>query len=377
MVDRIVPFFKAAAPCQQHYLKRMPIDDNPIKGRGSSLQVPNRFLRRAYGVVHSEGVDEVEEDVQPTRFIATEAKSILNKITSPDLSFPWTLNAYQGCEHGCSYCYARPTHEYWGYSAGLDFERVVLVKRNAPELFEKALRHPRWKGEPISMSGVTDPYQPRERVEQLTRRLLTIALEYKQPVTLITKNALILRDLDLLKALAEDHLVQVAISFTTMNEPLRRVLEPRTSTGAERLRTMEQLTMAKVPVMAMIAPIIPTLNEPEIPDLLERAANAGALGASYTVLRTNGAVQPIFEAWLRHHFPDRAEKVMAQTRALHGGRASDSEHGRRMRGDGAFAENISRLFRVLRKRHFDGRHMPPLDSSFFKSPPRGQLDLFQ
>ncbi|HQW40234.1 MAG TPA: PA0069 family radical SAM protein [Flavobacteriales bacterium] len=355
----------------------MPIDDNPIKGRGSSLQVPNRFLRRAYGVVHAEGVDEVEQEAYPTRFIATEAKSILNKITSPDLSFPWTLNAYQGCEHGCSYCYARPTHEYWGYSAGLDFERVVLVKRNAPELLEKALRHPRWKGEPISMSGVTDPYQPRERVEQLTHRLLAIALEYKQPVTLITKNALILRDLDLLKALAEQRLVQVAISFTTMNEPLRRVLEPRTSSGAERLRTMERLALAKVPVMAMIAPIIPALNEPEIPDLLERAANAGALGASYTVLRTNGAVQPIFEAWLQHHFPDRAEKIMAQTRALHGGKPNDSVHGRRMRGAGAFAENISRLFRVLRKRHFVDRRMPPLNSSAFKPPARGQLDLFQ
>jgi len=355
----------------------MPIDDNPIKGRGSSLQAPNRFLRLSYGVVHAEGVDEVEEEVHPTRFIATEAKSILNKITSPDLSFPWTLNAYQGCEHGCSYCYARPTHEYWGYSAGLDFERVVLVKRNAPELFEKALRHPRWKGEPINMSGVTDPYQPRERVEQITRRLLVIALDYKQPITLITKNALILRDLDLLTALAEQRLVQVAISFTTMNEPLRRVLEPRTSTGAERLRTMEQLALAKVPVMAMIAPIIPTLNEPEIPDLLERAASAGALGASYTVLRTNGAVQPIFEAWLQHHFPDRAEKIMAQTRALHGGKPNDNMHGRRMRGEGAFAQNISRLFRVLRKRHFDGRHMPPLDSSSFKPPSRGQLDLFR
>ncbi len=355
----------------------MAIDDKPVKGRGASEQVPNRFLQRSYGVVHGEGVDEVDEEIQPTHFIETFPKTIVNRVDSPDLPFIWSLNAYQGCEHGCSYCYARPTHEYWGYSAGLDFERVIMVKRNAPELLEKALRHPNWKADPISLSGVTDPYQPCERKEQLTKRILQIALAYKQPLMLITKNALLLRDLDLLQELAGMRLVQVAISFTTLNEDLRRVLEPRTSTGLNRLLTIETLAKADIPVMAMIAPIIPALNEPEVPMLLKSAADAGALAASYTVLRTNGAVQQVFETWLHHHFPDRAAKVLAQTRDLHGGEVSDSKSGTRMKGEGNFSTNIQRLFRVLKARYFKDRYMPELDSTAFSLPPQGQLDLFR
>jgi DNA repair photolyase len=251
------------------------------------------------------------------------------------------------------------------------------VKRNAPELFEKELRHHAWKGAPVSLSGVTDPYQPRERTERLTRGILEIALEYKQPVMLITKNALIERDLDLLSSMAQQRLVQVAISLTTLNEDLRRVLEPRTSTGLKRLRAIARLTAAGVPTMAMVASIIPTLNEPEVPTLLKAAAEAGALAAGYTVLRTNGAVKPVFEAWLHRHFPERASKVIAQTSAMHGGRMNDSEIGRRMQGEGVFATNIQRVFRVMRARYFAGREVPPLDSSRFSPPPRGQLDLFR
>lgn len=360
------------------YLLRMAIDDKAVKGRGAGEQVPNRFLQRSYGVVHEEGVDHIEdEEPNTTRFIETFPKTIINKVNSPDLPFTYSMNPYQGCEHGCSYCYARPTHEYWGYSAGLDFERIVLVKRNAPELFEKELRSPSWHGIPVNLSGVTDPYQPRERVEKLTRRVLEIALEYKQPMMLITKNALIERDIDLLREMAVHRLVGVAISLTTLNEELRRVLEPRTSTGAKRLRTVAALTEAGVPTMAMIAPIIPALNEPEVPVLLKAASEAGALTASYTILRTNGAVKPVFEAWLHRHFPDRAAKIIAQTSDAHGGAMHDSVFGRRMRGEGAFANNINRLFRVLRERYFGDRNMPGLDGSTFNPPPRGQLDLFR
>lgn len=356
----------------------MAIDDKAVKGRGAAEQLPNRFLQRSHGVVHEEGVDHIEEeDTFPTRFIETFPKTIINRVDSPDLPFTYSLNPYQGCEHGCSYCYARPTHEYWGYSAGLDFERMILVKRNAPELFEKELRHPAWKGVPVNLSGVTDPYQPCERTERLTRRILEIALAYKQPLMLITKNAMIERDLDLLAQLAEQRLVQAAISLTTLNEDLRRVLEPRTSTGAKRLRTIAALAEAGVPTMAMIAPIIPALNEPEVPMLLKAAAEAGALSASYTVLRTNGAVKPVFDGWLHRHFPDRATKVIAQTSDAHGGAMNDSVFGRRMRGEGAFATNIQRVFRVMRARYFKDQVIPGLDSSAFSPPPRGQLDLFR
>lgn len=356
----------------------MPIDDKPVKGRGAGEQVANRFLERSYEVVHAEGVDHIEDDQpQPTRFLETFPKTIVNKVDSPDLPFMYSMNPYQGCEHGCSYCYARPTHEYWGYSAGLDFERMVLVKRNAPVLFERELRKPTWRGAQVNLAGATDPYQPRERVERLTRSILEIALEYGQPMMVITKNALIERDLDLLRAMAAKRLVGVAISLTTLNEDLRRVLEPRTSTGVRRLSSIAALTRAGVPTMVMIAPVIPALNESEVPLLLKEANEAGALAAGYAVLRTNGAVKPIFEAWLHRHFPDRAAKIIAQTSSVHGGAMNDSRFGRRMRGEGAFAENIARLFGVLQRRYFGTRSMPPLDSSLFAPPQRGQLDLFR
>ncbi|MBK8227293.1 MAG: PA0069 family radical SAM protein [Flavobacteriales bacterium] len=347
-----------------------------VKGRGAADQPANRFLRNSYGIVHPEGIDEPLDDARPTRYLLEEPRTIVNRVNSPDLPFVYSLNPYQGCEHGCAYCYARPTHEYWGYSAGLDFEQVILVKRNAPELLRQKLMSQRWEAHPISISGATDPYQPKERVEGLTRRLLEVALEFKQPVSLITKNALVLRDKDLLAELAIQGLASVAISITTLNEDLRRIMEPRTSTAANRLRAITELRAAGVPVMAMLAPVIPALNEPEIPELIKAAAAAGALTASYTVLRTNGAVRPIFEAWLRSHFPDRAEKVLAQTRELHGGDVSDSVAGRRMRGQGAYATSINRMFSVLRLRHFGDSGMPALRCDLFKRPPQGQLGLF-
>jgi DNA repair photolyase len=360
----------------QHYLERVPIDKKPVSGRGAMGQVSNRFHQRSYGVFHEEGIDDAEEEKEPTRYLEVYPRTILNRVESPDLPFRWSLNPYQGCEHGCSYCYARPTHEYWGYSAGLDFERLILIKRNAPVLLEMALRQRSWEVAPISLSGATDPYQPRERRERLTRRLLEVAYEFRQPLTVITKNALVERDLDILQDMARAGLIHVAISLTTLNEGLRRTLEPRTSTGLRRLQAMDALARSAVPVMAMIAPIIPALNEPELPALLRASADAGAITAGYTVIRTNGSVQPVFEAWLHHHFPDRASKVLSQVRDLHGGTLHDHMPGRRMKGEGAFATNLSRLFEVLKKRYFNGRSLPPLDTSSFRPPPLGQLDLF-
>ncbi|MEZ4788983.1 MAG: PA0069 family radical SAM protein [Flavobacteriales bacterium] len=354
----------------------MPIDGKAIKGRGANTQVGNRFLQHSYGVAHWEGIDEVVEDNPATRYVPEHAKRIVNKVDSPDLRMNWSMNPYQGCEHGCAYCFAQPTHEYWGYSAGLDFERVILVKRNAPDLLRATFMDRKWKPEPIMFSGNTDCYQPVERTERITRRMLEVLLEFRHPVGMITKNALVLRDLDILRELAAMDLVSVAISFTTLNEDLRRVMEPRTSTGANRLKAMETLTKAGVPVFAMIAPIIPALNEQEVPTLIEAAANAGALGASYTVVRTNGAVKPVFEAWLRAHFPDRAEKVLAQIRAAHGGHTNDSRFGRRLRGEGHFAENIRQVFALMRRRHFADRQFPELDCSRFQRPELGQLSMF-
>ncbi len=353
------------------------IDEGSVKGRGTGLQVPNRFLAQERGLFEEEGVDEVEHEATPTRYIETHPRSIVNAVNSPDLPFNWSLNPYQGCEHGCSYCYARPTHEYWGYSAGLDFEQVVLVKRNAPELLETRLRARNWDAAPIMIAGATDPYQPVERKERITRRLLEVMNAFGQPVGIITKNALVLRDLDLLGQLAERNLASVAISLTTQDEALRRVLEPRTSSAVLRLRAIERLSAAGIPVHAMIAPIIPALNEPEVPALLKAAADAGARSAGYTILRANGAVAPIFSEWLHSHFPDRAAKVLAATRDLHGGELHDHRSGRRMKGEGVRAEAIARVFQVMKRRYFGDARMPVPDRSQFKPPPQGQLDLFQ
>lgn len=354
----------------------MPIDGKPIKGRGAAVQVANRFLKHSYGVVHWEGIDEVEEEDRRTRYVVETAKTIVNKVDSPDLPFSLSMNPYQGCEHGCAYCYARPTHEYWGYSAGLDFERVILVKRNAPEVLRRTLMDRKWRCAPIMFSGNTDCYQPVERKEGITRKMLEVCLEFRQPVAMISKNALVLRDIDLIAGMAAMGLASVAISLTTLNEELRRKLEPRTSTGANRLGAIGALTQAGVPVMAMVAPIIPALNEHEIPVLLEAAADAGALGAGYTIVRTNGAVKPVFDDWLHEHFPDRASKVIAQVSAMHGDAMNDSIFGRRMQGEGEFARNVRQLFNITHRRVFVGRSMPALRTDLFKRPPEGQLDLF-
>lgn len=345
-----------------------------FKGRGAQIKTENKFLKNQYVTEHIEGLDEPLLSAPETQVFYEQSKKIVNKVTSPDLGMMYSLNPYQGCEHGCIYCYARNTHEYWGFSAGLDFESKIIVKKNAPALLEKFILHPDWQPVPISVSGNTDCYQPLERKLEITRGLLKIFARYRHPVGMITKNSLVLRDIDLLTDLAKDNLVHIYISITTLDEDLRRVMEPRTASAKKRLQTVEELSKAGIPVGIMNAPIIPGLNHHEIPNILKAAADHGARGAGMTIVRLNGAIGKIFEDWLRKNFPDRFDKVWNQICAMHGGHVNDSQFGRRMTGEGNFAEAIHQLFRVSRKKFFAGRNMPPIDLTKFRK--GGNFSLF-
>jgi DNA repair photolyase len=348
----------------------------PIRGRGAGHNPHNRFAQYQHVREHPEGLDAPEDSAPATEFIPVRAKTIVNQVESPDVGMAFSLNPYQGCEHGCAYCYARPTHEYWGYSAGTDFESRILVKPDAPRLLEAFLNKPTWKPFPIALSGNTDCYQPIERKLRLTRQLLEVMLRYRHPVGIITKNALVLRDLDILQPLAEQRLVHVYISLTTLVPTLRRVLEPRTSTPTQRLKAIEELTKAGVPTGVMAAPIIPGLNDHELPNLLAAAAEAGAQAAGYTVVRLNGAVGEVFRTWLETHYPERAQKVLRYVAEAHGGRINDSKFGRRMVGEGPTAENIRRMFRLYRMKHFGIRTLPPYNLNAFCPPKGTQGNLF-
>jgi DNA repair photolyase len=345
-------------------------------GRGAGLNPPNRFERTEFAQAEWSAIDELPEPLGRTEFIPTYPSSMLNAVDSPDIGPALSMNPYQGCEHGCAYCYARNAHEYWGYSAGVDFEQKILVKHDAAAVLRRELMNKNYRPQTIMLSGNTDCYQPAERRFGITRQILELLLAFRHPVSIITKNALILRDVDVLARLAELNLVHVNLSLTTADKHLRRVLEPRTSSYPARLKAIERLTSAGVPVGVMTAPVIPGLNSHELPSLLEDAARAGALSAGYTVCRLNGQLAVIFEEWLRREFPDRAEKVLARIRACHDGQLNDSEFGRRMHGAGPEAESIRSLFRVARRKHFAGRAMPPYDFSHFCPPQGCQGDLF-
>lgn len=266
-----------------------------FKGRGAQVNPHNKFLKDIYVQQHIEGIDDWEEENHKTTFVFDNSKTIVNKVTSPDVGMAYSLNPYQGCEHGCTYCYARNSHQYWGYSAGLDFERRIIVKKDAPQLFKKFLEKKGWDASTISLSGNTDCYQPAERKYKLTRQLLEIALEYKQPIGMITKNALILRDLDVLQEMAKYNLCMVYVSINSLNEKLRQAMEPRTTTSKQRLKVVEDLSKAGIPMGVMVAPLVPGLSDHEIPSILKSVANAGALRAGYTIVRLNGAIAQIFE----------------------------------------------------------------------------------
>ncbi|MBC3540082.1 PA0069 family radical SAM protein [Rufibacter sediminis] len=346
------------------------------KGRGAQYNPTNPFLKNDYVVEHLEGVDEPWQMKATTQFFTEFPKTIVNEVDSADLGLVYSMNPYQGCEHGCIYCYARNTHAYWGLGAGVDFEQKIIIKENAPQVLRAQLEHPRWVVRPIMLAGNTDCYQPIEAKKKITRQLLEVLLQYRHPVSMITKNALILRDLDLLKELHQHNLVHVSISITTLDEALRQKLEPRTSTGAKRLQVVKALTEAGIPVNVMVAPIIPGLNDHEVPAILEASAAAGALSAAYTIVRLNGAIGETFEDWIHKAYPDRAPKVLDQIKACHGGSLNDSQFGRRMTGEGRWAETIKSLFKVSMHKYFKGRSMPPYDLTAFTPRSGKQLTMF-
>lgn len=347
-----------------------------LKGRGAQIQTHNKFLNHKRVLEHLEGLDEAADDSFDTQFFIESAKNVVNKITSPDVGMMYSLNPYQGCEHGCVYCYARNTHEYYGYSAGIDFESKIMVKQNAPELLRKFFDHPKWQPAPISLSGNTDCYQPAERKFEITRKLLEICLEYNNPVGIITKNALVLRDTDILQELAKRRLTHVNLSITSLKEETRLKLEPRTASAKKRLHTVSELTKAGIPVRIMAAPMIPFINSFELPKIMETAADHGARDAGYTFVRLNGSIGEIFTDWIRQQFPDKAERVLANIRNGHGGQLNDSVFGKRMRGEGEMARMIGQQFSQLRTRLFKDTEIPSYDCSLFRRPDKGQLSLF-
>ncbi len=320
-------------------------------GRGAGLNPANRFEAQR---VELEPDALLDDDGQPlplrTQFFRDDSQSIIAFNDSPDIPFRAGVSPYRGCEHGCAYCFARPYHEYLGFSAGLDFESKIMVKLRAAELLREALSRKKWEPQPIAMSGVTDVYQPIERRLGLTRACLAVLAEFRNPVAIITKNHLVTRDADLLGQLARDQAASVAISITTLDGVLAKILEPRASTPARRLAAVRELSVAGVPVRVLMAPIIPGLTDHEIPAVLAAAAEAGALNASYTILRLPHAVAPIFEDWLDRHAPGHKEKVLGRIRELRGGKLYDARWGTRMRGEGPLAEQIKALFLVAKKK---------------------------
>ncbi len=347
-------------------------EENYIKGRGAQLNIANRFLKQEYVQEHWEGIDEPDliNSERKTKIYYEHPKNIINKIESPDLYSMYSMNPYQGCEHGCIYCYARNSHQYYGFSAGLDFERNIIIKENAPELLEVALRKKNWQPTPIMLSGNTDCYQPLERKLKITRRMLEVLNKFRHPVGIITKNQLILRDIDILKELAADNLVHVMVSITTLNEDLRLKMEPRTASAKNRLKVVETLAKNNIPVGIMNAPIIPALNSMEIPEVIRQAGEAGADACGYTIVRLNGKIGEIFTDWIHKNFPDRAERVLKQIKECHGGNLNDSQFGRRMHGDGNIADIIHQLHTMAVKKYITNNKRFEYNTSAFKVPAR-------
>jgi DNA repair photolyase len=315
----------------------------PIKGRGASWNPQNRFETLAY-VIDDEA--ERDENAPKTIYLRDPSRSIIATNDSPDVGFEASINPYRGCEHGCIYCYARPTHEYLGFSAGLDFETKILVKEDAPALLREELSKKSWEPKTIAISGVTDPYQPIERKLEITRGCIAVLAEFRNPVGIITKNALVTRDADLLADMSSWNGTRVFISVTSLDPDVHRTMEPRTSTPELRLEAIRTLTAAGIPVGVMVAPVVPGLTDHEMPAILKAARDAGAQWAGFVVLRLPWAVAPLFEKWLEENFPDRKDKVLNRVRDLRGGKLYDAQWGIRGRGQGIFAEQIESLFDV-------------------------------
>lgn len=340
--------------------------------RGTELEITNRFEKVSYGVF-DDGWETIGEElpVIQTQFMPDNAKSILFKNESPDLPMRYSLNMYRGCEHGCAYCRARPYHEYLGFNAGIDFESKIMVKHDAPRLLRKEFEHPKWEPQCIMLSGNTDCYQPAERKYKLTRQLLEVFLEYRNPVSMLTKNALILRDLDIIKELADMNLVSTMLSITSLDPKLRSALEPRTSAVGMKYKAMETLAKNGVPVGIMVGPIIPGLNDNEVPNILKQGADAGASFVAHTILRLPHAVAPIFVDWLEKNVPEKADRVIARVQMIRGGKMNDANFHTRMSGTGAYADYMHNLVHTLTAKYNMNRPRFGLRTDLFKRP--GQL----
>ena len=349
------------------------------RGRGAAFDPPNRFETVYRGADHPDAMEdwpEEEENTVPTQVFMERARQIITRNQSPDIGFETSINAYRGCEHGCIYCYARQTHEYLGYSSGIDFETKIVVKENAPELLRAELRARSWKPQHISMSGVTDPYQPLERRFELSRRLLEVMADYRNPVGIVTKNAMVTRDTDILQRLAAHNAARVCISVTTLDHKLARRMEPRASSPSRRLAAVKALSEAGIPVGVLVCPVIPGLTDAEIPSILEAAAEAGAQFAGYNVLKLPYANRELFENWLLEHYPEKHGKVLNTVKAMRGGKLYDADFGQRMTGTGVFADHVRTLFRISRRKAGIPDRGPALSAAAFRRPIEGQLELF-
>ena len=346
-----------------------------VSGRGAQIHPPNPFSKAEYVEEHHEGIDEYPRVGPETELFYETPQTIISKYNSPDLGGEgYSLNPYQGCEHGCVYCYARNSHQYWGFNAGLDFESKIIVKKNAPCLLEKVFLSKTWRPRPVMMSGNTDCYQPLEKKLEITRSLLKVFEKYQNPISMITKNSLIERDIDILQELSKNNLAKVFISINSTNESLRRKMEPRTASIEKRLKTIEMLSDAGIPTGVMVAPVIPGLNDHDLPEIMKRAADHGATGSGYEVVRLNGSIGKIFKDWMVKNYPDKTVKVWTQIESMHGGKVNDTEWQRRLLGEGNFAIMIAKLYQASKDKYFRGRSMPVLDRTHFRK--GGNLTLF-
>ncbi len=339
-----------------------------LAGRGAQFNTKNRFHKNEATREHIEGIDDWEDGNTPTSYLEQQSKTIVNKVESPDVGMLYSMNPYAGCEHGCIYCYARNVHEYWGYSAGLDFERKIIVKKNAPQLLRKFLMHKNWDATPIMLSGNTDCYQPAEQQYRLTRGLLEVCNEFNQPVGILTKNSWILKDKDILQEMAKKRIVSAMVSITSFNEDLRRVMEPRTTTARQKLKVIHELSSAGVRMGIMMGPMIPGLNEHEMQRIMKAAGDNGATFTAYTFIRLNGAIKLLFHDWLHKNFPDRAGKIWHLIEQSHAGKVNDSRWSVRMRGEGSIAEMVAQQYKKYGKLYGMNAEEWSLDRTIFRRP---------
>jgi DNA repair photolyase len=377
--QRTSPIIRIIAAWIQLLAKMRPlamfvlVTENPgtPHARGAAGNPANRFVRLA--LERDADWNPEDEPAPRTQFLRDHSQTVISRNSSPDIPFETSLNPYRGCEHGCAYCYARPFHEYLGFSSGLDFETKIMVKHDAPELLRRELSSPKWKPQLVAMSGVTDCYQPIERKLQLTRRCLAVLADFRNPVGIVTKNSLVTRDIDVLEELAAHHAVAVNLSINSLDADFARKLEPRAASPRHRLATVEALAKAGIPVGVLVAPIIPGLNDHEMPTVLRAARDAGAQWAGKQVLRLPLSVAPLFEEWLDRNAPGHKDKVLGRIKGLRGGKLNDARFGSRMRGEGNYAEQLSKMFHVARRKAGIPEDGPELSAAAFRRPEGAQM----